>query len=478
MKLFHFAPALVCLFLCTLLNGQSQTELANAESVDSEQNLTAEEMYNQARGFDNQKDYTEAVKWYRKAAEKGYAAAQTSLGWCYESGNGVQQDYAEAAKWYRKAAEQGNVTAQNNLGYCYESGHGVQQDYAEAAKWYRKAAEQGNVTAQTNLGWCYESGQGVQKSSTEAVKWYQKAAEQGFARAQTNLGYCYENGLGVQQDYAEAVKWYQKAAEQGFARAQNNLGVCYNLGRGVQQDYAEAEKWYRKAAGQGYTSAKNNLDILLAKAPGDIIAKEILAQKTAQPKAVDLGLSVKWASCNVGATSPEDYGGYYAWGETSTKNDYDWSTLKYCTDTSGDHFSKYVSSGNAEYWSGEGMPDNRTKLMLSDDAARANWGGSWRMPTEAEWTELRTKCKWTWTSQGGKNGYKVTGPNGNSIFLPAADFRNGTFLGSAGSDGFYWSSSLYTDFPYNARLVYFYSGGVTSDSIYRYLGLSVRPVSE
>ena len=193
---------------------------------------------------------------------------------------------------------------------------------------------------------------------------------------------------------------------------------------------------------------------------------------------VDLGLSVKWATCNVGASSPSDYGRYYAWGETSPKSEYDWSTLKYCTDTSGHHFSKYVPSGKSEYWSGDGAPDNRTKLVLSDDAARANWGGTWRMPTDSEWTELHTKCNWKWTSHGGKNGYRVTGPNGNSIFLPAAGSRNGASLYDAGSRGFYWSSSLDTDYPYRAWRVYFSSGGVSRSGSGRCYGFSVRSVSE
>ena len=193
---------------------------------------------------------------------------------------------------------------------------------------------------------------------------------------------------------------------------------------------------------------------------------------------MNLGLSVKWATCNVGASSPSDYGRYYAWGETSPKSEYDWSTLKYCTDTSGHHFSKYVPSGKSEYWSGDGAPDNRTKLVLSDDAARANWGGTWRMPTDSEWTELHTKCNWKWTSHGGKNGYRVTGPNGNSIFLPAAGSRNGASLYDAGSRGFYWSSSLDTDYPYRAWRVYFSSGGVSRSGSGRCYGFSVRSVSE
>ena len=191
---------------------------------------------------------------------------------------------------------------------------------------------------------------------------------------------------------------------------------------------------------------------------------------------VDLGLSVKWATCNVGASSPGDYGNYYAWGETNTKSDYSWTNYKFRT--SGDSydnvtFSKYNTK------SGRGVLDNKTRLDYSDDAARQNWGGRWRMPTDAEWTELRNNCTWTWTSQGGHNGYKVTSKtNGNSIFLPAAGYRYGSSLSYAGSYGIYWSSSLDSDSPWIAWRVGFDSSGVyRSDSI-RCYGYSVRPVTE
>ena len=158
----------------------------------------------------------------------------------------------------------------------------------------------------------------------------------------------------------------------------------------------------------------------------------------AQPKAVDLGLSVKWADRNIGASTPEGNGDYYAWGETSTKSDYSWNTYKYCTDTSGDHFNKYVYSLKSEYWSGSGSPDNKTRLELSDDAARAKLGGKWRTPTMAEWEELKEKCTWSWTG----SGYRVTGPNGRSIFLPAAGVRDGSSSSNVGSDGYYCTTGL------------------------------------
>ena len=197
--------------------------------------------------------------------------------------------------------------------------------------------------------------------------------------------------------------------------------------------------------------------------------------RVVEPKleAVDLGLSVKWASMNVGATKPEEYGDFFAWGETKPKKSYTWSTYKYelGTDYHGP-FSKYVT--NSSY----GTVDNKTVLDPEDDAAHVNWGGSWRMPTDAEWTELRTQCTWTWTTQNGVNGRLVTGPNGKSIFLPAAGFRDDAYLYYAGSYGVYWSSSLNTGRPNGAWYVYFLSDNVDRLGNGRCSGQSVRPVSE
>ena len=192
-------------------------------------------------------------------------------------------------------------------------------------------------------------------------------------------------------------------------------------------------------------------------------------------EAVDLGLSVKWANMNVGAISPEDYGDYFAWGETTTKETYNWSTYKWCN---GSYDTQTKYNNNSSY----GTVDNKTTLDLSDDAARANWGGSWRMPTDAEMTELLTNCTWTWTTQNGVNGYKVTskksGYTSNSIFLPAAGCRDYSSLYGAGSRGDYWSSSLNTDDPYYAYELNFYSDYVYSFINFRDYGLSVRPVCQ
>ena len=190
---------------------------------------------------------------------------------------------------------------------------------------------------------------------------------------------------------------------------------------------------------------------------------------------VDLGLPSgrKWATCNVGATTPEGHGDYFAWGETRPKSNYEWSTYKYCKG-SENTLTKYCNESDYGY---NGFTDNKTTLDLSDDAARANWGGKWRMPTQAEQDELRNNCTWTWTTRNGINGYKVTSKtNGNSIFLPAAGYRYGTSVNDVGSNGDYWSSSLYESNPYYACSSYFDSGNVDWDIYYRYYGHTVRAV--
>ena len=191
--------------------------------------------------------------------------------------------------------------------------------------------------------------------------------------------------------------------------------------------------------------------------------------------AVDLGLSVYWGTTNIGASKPEDYGDYYAWGETEPKESYSWSTYKFGTSSSGPFF-KYNTI------SSYGSVDDKTELEPEDDVASVKLGGEWRMPTDAEWTELRTKCTWTWTTNYNGTGVKgqiVTATNGNSIFLPAAGYRRDTKLYDAGSYGYYWSSSLNTDKPSIAWYVNFNSGTVRRrDYGYRSYGQSVRPVSE
>lgn len=155
--------------------------------------------------------------------------------------------------------------------------------------------------------------------------------------------------------------------------------------------------------------------------------------------AVDLGLSVKWATFNVGATAPEEYGDYFAWGETETKSTYDWSTYKFCNG-SKDTQTKY------NYNSNYGVVDNKTTLDLEDDVAHVKWGGEWRMPTRTEIIQLENNCTWDWTTQNGVKGYLVTsnvsGYEGASIFLPVSGFIFNTSLYYCDEVAYYATSSL------------------------------------
>ena len=198
---------------------------------------------------------------------------------------------------------------------------------------------------------------------------------------------------------------------------------------------------------------------------------------------VDLGLSVKWASCNLGASKPTEYGGYYQWAGTKDVSDTGiylyWYNCPYHTDSSSSSgWSKYNTKSSS------GTVDNRTVLEAMDDAATVALGGNWRIPTIEEWRELcnTDNCSWTWTTIDGVSGYKVqskkSGYTDNWIFLPAAGYRNRDYLRNVGSYGYYWSSSLNKGCAGYANDMNFNSSYVSRTGDYRYNGGSVRPVSE
>ena len=177
------------------------------------------------------------------------------------------------------------------------------------------------------------------------------------------------------------------------------------------------------------------------------------------PHLIDLGLpsGTKWACCNVGASAPEQYGNYYAWGETSPKSEYDWDTY--------------------QYGSKDDVVDIGSDIAGTQyDAATANWGSPWRMPSQAQIEELTESCTSTWTTQNGVNGRKFVGPNGGTVFLPAAGGRWYGELNGAGSNGLYWSSTLLEGYPGDAYYLGFRSGGAYWSGYYRFRGRTVRPV--
>ncbi len=255
-------------------------------------------------------------------------------------------------------------------------------------------------------------------------------------------------------------------------------GICYNTTGGptIADDAVIVESISNSFTGKLTNLQENTTYYARAYAINDIgvaYGEEVsFTNSTNGHEYVDLGLSVMWATCNVGADSPEDYGDYFAWGETEPKDDYRCSTYKW-RDVY-ENYTKYCTDND------HGNVDNKTVLESTDDAAIVNWGGVWRMPTVAEMKELTMQCTWTWTTQNGVNGCKVTSKsNGNSIFLPAAGCYYYEYgLTDAGLSGVYWSSSLDTYNSDQAIGMYFigsgegYSGGGLS----RCYGLSVRPV--
>ena len=256
--------------------------------------------------LEGQKIATEAITWWRKAAEQGNMEAEVALATCLTGGWGLPvPDGVEGAKWNRKAAEQGNGDAAFELGMAYEDGNGVPMDGAEAVKWFRRAEDLGDDlakgTAETMIGHIYAKGECVAKDDREAVKWYRKAAEHGIDLAQEKLGRAYLLGNGVPKDSEEAIKWFQKAAhngnktaqkelknltgetvgsafdelraraEKGDAKAQLSLALAYAKWKGQAalewgaklaqadappEDAVEALKWMRKAVDQGYSAAE------------------------------------------------------------------------------------------------------------------------------------------------------------------------------------------------------------------------------
>ena len=318
-----------------------------------------------------------------------------------------------------------------------------------------------------------------------------------------------ENGEGVTPNNPKDVsitssadvQSYHSVVLKGFANGANGMvGFCYSETDEdpnpdacpyVETSSIKSDNSYELTVDGLSPNTKYYYRAFATKDQMKVLAKEVKVFTTEEFKieAVDLGLSVKWANCNVGASAPEAYGDYFAWGETepcytsghaqddpcsnwkSGKSGYNWSNYKYCNG-SCDTMTKYCFSSNY------GNVDNKTVLDAADDAATANWGGSWRMPTDTEMTELRTKCTWTWTTKNGVNGCNVEGPNGNSIFLPAAGYRYDSSLRSAGSNGYYWSSSLDANHSGRAYGLYFVSDDHDRDGSSRYCGFSVRAVCQ
>ncbi|MBQ9650210.1 MAG: hypothetical protein IJV25_07285 [Prevotella sp.] len=239
-----------------------------------------------------------------------------------------------------------------------------------------------------------------------------------------------------------------------FGQKKYEMVVEKTDGTEIVTNVEDIVRTYFRERGNGNSSTED-------KAPSEVMA-------------VDLGLSVKWANVNLGASTPEDSGLYYAWGEVegynSDSHDFSWQTYKYY-----DRNSRSMLKYNDE--------DHKTVLDASDDAASVNWGGNWRTPTTDEFKELYEKCTVEWTQINGVNGCKMTSQiNGNSIFLPGVGLREGTEWrsGGTGSPGYYWTASLSgaSAFAYNLSVGEWHTAAADFVQNHRFVGFSVRPVQK
>lgn len=233
--------------------GFSETQ-SKAQKGDAQAQYDLGMMYYTGKGTD--KNFSEAFRWWLKAANQGHARAQGAVGALYDNGEGVKMNKLEAGKWFLKAAENGDITAQNTVALFYNTGApalGFEQNKAESEKWYRRVFVPREHLSQDDrliLAVNYEFGLGVKQDKTKALEMYKELAEEGHATGQVFFG----NSYYYAEDYTEAAKWYRKAAEQDYPGSylpQSKLGDMYRDGKGVKQDYGEAGKWYFEAAERG-----------------------------------------------------------------------------------------------------------------------------------------------------------------------------------------------------------------------------------
>jgi len=242
---------------------QNKEEHLNPDKHD----VRPEILYERGKQSLKNGDHQEAMIYFQKAAERGFAPAQTSLSFWYKYGSsvGIAENKAEAIKWLREAAEHGDAEGQCMLGTAYKYGSGVPKDYAEAMKWYMKSAIQGDSTAQHSIGKLHEEGNGVTKNYVEALRWYRMAAEQGDDDALMELFRAYADGRGVPQNDSQALKWLRLAADKGVAEAQYLLGGGYEIGEVTTKNYVYAYMWYTIAAAQDSEKAAKARDSIAYK---------------------------------------------------------------------------------------------------------------------------------------------------------------------------------------------------------------------
>jgi len=237
-----------------------------AEDGDALAQYTLGWMFESGQGV--KKSEQQALIWYTKAANQGHMAAQNVLATMYSKGTGVAQDNKKAVSWFIKAANQGDAIAQFQLGVHFQKGLGVEQDHKESLKWFKKSAAQGHITSQINLGKIYQFNKEATPDYKEAIKWYEKAASQGNALGQYYLAHMYEYGRGVNQDFKKSKSLYLQSANNHYSPSAYKIAEFYELGKGSDIDYKNALKWYKKAAFKSHSGSQVKLGELYKEGKG------------------------------------------------------------------------------------------------------------------------------------------------------------------------------------------------------------------
>lgn len=355
--------------------------------------------------------------------------------------------------------------------YCYDSQHGIVDNKFEL--------EANNDVVQQRLGkrWhipTRKDWEDLLDTNNCTWTWYHKNTRKGYwvtSKKTGNSIFFPAAGKHDDEDIAHIdAEGYYWSSSLSFGWRGPRDGDCVYFDPYHSRLISESRHYglsVRPVKGRVSRQAKRNII-----ANEEIQNKIIQAQKAQTMKAIDMGLSVKWASCNIGASKPEEYGDYYAWGEVATKSNYaNWSTYSLCN-ASYSTMTKYCT--NSSY----GAVDGKATLEPEDDVSSVILSGKWRTPTHCEWIELENHCDWTWTTLNGVNGRLGTSKiTGNSIFLPAAGYYDDK-LYDTGECGLYWTSTIYSLEPHMAWRIGFNSSALQGSRFFRSLGQSIRPVLE
>lgn len=266
---------------------QSSAAIKACKAAVADYPNTARLEFQLGRSLDSDKQFDEALKWYRKAAARGSAMAMHNIGSKYQDGQGVVKNTTIAVDWYEKAVALGNASAMTSLGWIYANGNGVEKDSAKAASLYRSAIALGSVRSMYNLGQMLRKGEGVEQNLAEGVRLIREAAAKDESRALTTLGWMHENGNDVEKDLTKATEFYERAAILGNSQSMINLGVSYRQGKGVAQDDQAALDWFRKAADLDHLWGAYHVGWAYAKGRG--VEKDVPTALEWYEKAAELG---------------------------------------------------------------------------------------------------------------------------------------------------------------------------------------------